>query len=138
MPQKMSWHSGYSVGNARLDKQHRKLLALCNKAADCLEDDSAGGREQFHLILNDLCIYVEEHFHTEQTLLARHRYPGLTGHQAEHEEYQAKLVGLLYSAGCGMIDKEDLRRYLSDWWIHHILESDRQYSPIFSSAQVAQ
>ena len=138
MPQKMNWHSAYSVGNASLDKQHKKLLSLCNKAADCLEDDDTKGREQFHLILNDLCGYVEEHFRTEEALLVKHRYPGLTGHQAEHEVYQAKLVGLLYSAGCGMIDKEDLRRYLSDWWIHHILESDRQYSPIFSSAQVAQ
>ncbi|MCX7162301.1 MAG: bacteriohemerythrin [Betaproteobacteria bacterium] len=138
MPQKMTWHSGYSVGNAGLDEQHKQLLALCNKAADCMEDDSARGREQFHVILNDLCIYAEQHFRTEEVLLGQHHYAGLTGHKAEHEDYQAKLVGFLYSASFGIIDKEGLRRYLSDWWIHHILESDMQYRPLFARAHAAQ
>ena len=128
MAQEFSWNPAYSVGNVLLDKQHQKLLALCAEAAACMADDSRAGKEQFHAILHELCNYADVHFETEEALLARHNYPGLSEQHAEHTEYRAQLCDFLFAATTGTLDKAGLHQYLSIWWQHHILESDMQYS----------
>ncbi len=126
--QKFSWTPEYSVGNVLLDQQHKKLLALCADAANCMEDNSKAGRELFHSILHELCNYADIHFQTEENLLAGHNYPGLSEQKSEHTEYRAQLCDFLFAATTGTIDKTGLHQYLSVWWQHHILESDMQYS----------
>jgi hemerythrin len=121
------WNPDYSVGNDILDRQHQKLLALCNQAVDCLEDESPEGRGQFHLILNDLVAYADEHFLTEENLLREKNYPQLSEQKAEHHFYLERISQFLYSASEGNIDKTGLCKYLSNWWSSHILESDMQY-----------
>lgn len=133
MGYQMTWDERFSVGNATLDAEHRKLLALCAQAADCLEDDNREGRLLFHSILNELCVYAEQHFHTEEAILNQHNYPQLAEQRAEHLEYQTQLAEFLYAATTGTIDKVGLHRYLSDWWQHHILESDMLYKAHISS-----
>jgi hemerythrin len=127
MAQKFSWDPSYSVGNALLDQQHQKLLALCADTTACMETDSPAGREHFHAILHELCNYADVHFHAEEELLAQHHYPGLSTQQAEHSEYRAQLAEFLYAATIGTLDKTGLQQYLGTWWQHHILESDMQY-----------
>ena len=121
------WNPDYSVGNDILDRQHQKLLALCNQAVDCLEDESLEGREQFHLILNDLVAYADEHFLTEENLLSEKNYPQLSEQKAEHHFYLERISEILFLAVKGNIDKIGLCKYLSNWWSSHILESDMQY-----------
>ena len=136
MIQKISWDSSYSVGNAILDQQHQQLLAICAELADCLADDSRRGREQFHSILHDLSIYADTHFCTEETLLSQCAYPLLDEQKAEHDEYRNQLCELLFSATEGDINKVGLQRYLNEWWLHHILESDMKYRNFLQSKPV--
>lgn len=127
MENNMGWNESYSVGNATLDNEHKKLLALCAQAAACMEDNSFEGISLFHSILNDLCLYADRHFQTEEAILARNAYPQLAQQRSEHEEYKAQLADFLFAATSGTIDKEGLHQYLSNWWQHHILESDMLY-----------
>jgi len=122
------WQPSYSVGHRVLDEQHKKLLDLCQQAIQCMSDDSRDGLDLFHDILNDLSSYVNEHFRTEEALLALCGYPQLEQHKEEHTDYQLKLTDFLLSATLGEINKEGLHHYLSHWWSEHILGSDRQYT----------
>ncbi len=123
----VSWHESYSVGNETLDMQHRKILDLCSRAIDCLEDDTLEANEEAHLILSELKSYVDIHFRTEEGILSACHYPKLAEQKAEHLEYSRQLTELLYAATRGVIDKAGICVLLSRWWRGHILDSDRLY-----------
>ena len=125
--EKINWQPNYSVGNSILDEQHKQLLSLCNKAVDCMQSNSPESRANFHLILNDLANYAENHFRMEEDILARCNYPLLESHKAEHIAYQVRLTDFLLEATTGKIDKAGLSQYLAQWWRDHILCSDKQY-----------
>jgi hemerythrin-like metal-binding protein len=128
MDSEVIWDESYSVGHETLDLQHRKILELCARAIDCLDDDRVEALGQAHLILNELQSYVDIHFRTEEQILTACHYPRLAEQQAEHREYSRQLTELLYAATQGMIDKAGICVFLSRWWRGHILESDKQYS----------
>jgi hemerythrin len=121
------WDNSYSVGNETLDQQHRKILVLCARAIDCLENDDAGTDEQAHLILNELKFYVDLHFRTEEQILSLCHYPDLAEQKAEHLEYSRRLTEMFYAATQGLIDKAGICVFLSSWWRGHILGSDMLY-----------
>lgn len=119
------WKDEYSVGNAELDAQHKKLMEICNRAQACLEQSEAG---DLHLILNELAEYAKYHFRTEERLLEECGCPQLDSQQKGHLAYEEQLVELMLEATSGVPDKVAIHRHVSDWWLHHILGSDRQYT----------
>lgn len=126
-PEPAMWDQRFSVGNALLDEQHKRLLALCERVAACLADDSAQSTKDFHTILAELFFYVENHFRDEEAMLSQRRYPKLAEQQAEHDDYTKGLAEFLYAESKNIIDKAALHQFLSAWWSRHILESDMQY-----------
>lgn len=124
----ITWLPAYSVGNPVLDKQHQRLLSLCNEALVCISSNSLESRAIFHNILNDLVNYTELHFRTEEHLLAQCNYPLLETHKAEHVAYQVRLTDFLLEATLGTLDKTGLHHYLSTWWYDHILGTDKRYA----------
>lgn len=131
--QKITWQPNYSVGNPVLDEQHKQLLRICNQAIECMDSDTPESRAAFHLILNDLFNYTENHFRTEEGLLEKFNYPLLDEHKAEHLAYQEKLTDFLLEATQGKINQAALLNYLSAWWREHILCSDKQYKQTLNS-----
>jgi hemerythrin len=133
MPIRVQWDSSFSVGNELLDRQHQRLLGLCNDMAECL----TAGREEalfrFHEILYQLTQYAREHFKTEENLLERYRYSGLTSHLVDHSAYEEKMADWAYSATMDFIDMREVQRFLAVWWRDHILVSDMQYKPLLVS-----
>ena len=123
------WDERLSVGNTLLDSQHQHLLAQCNLIAECIVDNSEQGNAQFHDILNALVRYAQEHFKTEETLMAQGGYPDLEAHKREHAEFEERLAEFLSSASLGHLDKAGLQRLLNDWLADHILRSDQLYRP---------
>lgn len=129
-----NWKPSYSVGNPMMDAQHKKLLALCVRAAECLEEDSEETNERFHAILLELETYAREHFHAEESLLRESGYPQLTEHMEEHARYLQQLRNLLTAAKGTAVDKVSLCLCLTDWWSCHILEVDMSYRSCIAKA----
>ncbi len=50
------WCEIYSVGNAIIDQQHKKLLMLCAESAKCLESTDPEGGEKFHNLLHEMAV----------------------------------------------------------------------------------
>jgi hemerythrin len=133
---RISWQPGFSVGNAILDRQHKKLLELCGRACDCLEDNSRQSVEQVHHILHDLCTYTDQHFRTEEAILEQRNCPQLAEQKEEHIAYSERLADLLFEAGNGVVDKVSLYLFLSGWWQHHILVSDMKFKAFLQDASI--
>lgn len=131
----LTWQESYSVGNAELDDQHKKLLQLCNRVSQCKQDNSPESISNFHLILNDLAAYANIHFRIEESMLAQAKYPLLDEQIKEHTAYSESIAEFLFSATMGMIDKDGLAQYLEIWWIKHILDSDMQYKSLLAPKQ---
>ena len=122
------WKPEYSVGNRTLDSQHQKLLQLCKCVSQYLCDGTKASIETFHSILSELAFYADKHFELEEEVLRRVGYPHLQQQIQEHNAYREWLTEFLFVAMYGNIDKPSLQKYLEQWWISHILDSDMQYT----------
>ena len=135
MKHALSWNPSYSVGNATLDKQHRKLLELCSQIADCVDDDGPDSSERFHRILNDVGDYTFQHFQSEEAFLSKHNYPQFAAHKREHMRFLSQLSRFLFATNEGQLDKAGLHRILSEWLSAHMLGSDMQYRDFIQAAR---
>ena len=123
------WSESLSVGHPVLDGQHKRLLRICQHLGNTIDDDSPDGVEQFHIVLNDLAEYANEHFSTEERILREHSYPDLAAQVEEHFEYRSRLAQFLMEATKGYLNRQELQLFLGAWWKEHIIASDKLYSP---------
>jgi hemerythrin len=116
--------TGFEIGIAEIDAQHRRLFDLLNQ----LRSWSGKGYEYAATIdtLNELADYTHTHFAIEESLMRMLRYPDINVHIAEHERLKKMLEEYRHS-----ILKEGSRIELSDfiksWLIDHISKVDRKY-----------
>lgn len=116
------WKQEYSVGNERLDEQHRGLIQLI----DMLEDESRMGE-----VLDRLDRYVDEHFREEEAMLEKADYPDIAAHKRQHkafEEWLAVSRRAYREPDVSSILAESIRAYLKSWLVNHIMVSDKDYS----------
>ncbi len=121
------WSQAVSVDNELLDKQHKDLLSICDKAAELLEEKGSKGKRQFHAVLNDVFEKAIQHLSAEEEILLKHNYPKLADHKNEHRQLLSQLTETLLSAAGGVINKDQLYKLLHDWLTEHELGADMEY-----------
>jgi len=127
---KLDWKPIYSVGVKQLDQQHESLLQLINDLS--IENPNRSIKRCF-LILNDLIQYAQSHFATEEALMEQYGYGELISHRNEHEAFMAKIFELNQSLTDRSSDIfPDLIMFLKDWYISHVLGTDRNYISLFN------
>jgi len=124
MPNTPTWSDDLSVGNYIIDEQHKRLIALCARAADCASATTPEALREFHEILNDLARQTGEHFNDEEDLLIKNGCPNVTEQIAEHNEYREMVVNLLVDGTAGLLDRAKLYQVANDYLIKHMLEMD--------------
>jgi hemerythrin-like metal-binding protein len=123
-----AWRQEYSVLNAEVDEQHRRLFALIDALDEgvsslesCIDEDAAVAK---------LEAFARFHFETEERLMEASAYPGLAEHRREHELLRAELGGYRRRLTCGDAEAaSQLDGFLKDWILRHTLLIDRQYMP---------
>jgi len=130
----VEWKPAYSVGNLTLDSQHKKLLLLCNQlAANVLVSDSEKA-DDFHRILHELSEYSRDHFETEEAILKKLRSPDLVAQKEDHLEYTKLIAETTYlSSMSGFVDRLELQKFVSQWWVEHILQKDMVFRELIVS-----
>ena len=128
--EKIDWNPSFSVGVKLLDEQHKRILDMYNLL---ISDSEATVRsETISELLDRLTKYAAEHFQTEERLLEEYGYPDLARHKVEHKEYRIRVVELCQSA---TIHEEsvpaELLKFMRDWWMNHILNTDMKYRSFF-------
>jgi len=119
------WSPEFSVGNDLLDKQHQILIVQINRLADWI--DGPASSSTYHDILNELAMYSQVHFKSEELMLQRIRYAELNSQIDEHDSYVAYLTDVMLNSLRNVIDKVHLQAFLVDWWSNHIQVSDMKY-----------
>ena len=130
MIEPMEWNDSFSVGVARLDEQHRRLIDMLNKM---IRDPAATTRsETVADVLTDMTNYAQEHFKSEEDLMIAHDYPRLDEHKHQHLGFQEKAARLCLATVKGRTSvPHELLEYLQQWLIRHILQTDMAFKPFF-------
>lgn len=131
----MKWDSSFAIGIEVIDNQHKKifehLLAI---------ENSVTKRDPWHILrffLTQLAEYMKFHLAVEEALLQIIRYPDYAEHCAEHARLmdqiaelqdQLEQAGLPRTPGGKPVPAENLVAFFEDWFIRHVLRSDREYA----------
>jgi hemerythrin len=131
----ITWSDTMSVGVARIDKEHQKLIELIN----LLHAEMSHGKSNQVMgkVLEELIAYTKTHFATEETLFRTHGYPDATAHKNEHDGLTKKVLDVQaeFKAGKTFIGVATLN-FLRDWLTQHILKQDMAYKLFFGSKGV--
>ncbi len=119
------WNKNLEVGNATIDSQHEKLVALINRVHASMtakDKDEVVGK-----VLSEMIEYTEYHFRFEEGLMNRAGYPLAPAHKIEHTKFVDKVREFQskFKAGKAAVNVE-LMFFLSSWLRTHILEEDRK------------
>lgn len=122
------WKEDYLVGIKEIDKQHKMIFDIANRASEILhkakETDEYKVSER---IVNELKEYTIYHFYTEEEYMLSINYKGIFWHKMEHENFIKRI---------NSIKIKDLQnnqeRYVTEileliisWITKHILIKDK-------------
>ncbi len=123
------WSESMSVGESRLDADHKALIRLINRLHDSLEAgaESAVLGEVFDRLIN----YTRFHFTREGKVMQACRFPHAEAHEEEHAGFtrHIKEVRDRYARNADPALIRGLLDYLKVWLSHHILIQDMAYKP---------
>jgi hemerythrin len=124
----IEWSEELSVGIQEIDEQHKVLVNCVNELHDAL--DQKRGFEVTAGILSKLDEYTRVHFAVEESLMRIMGYPEYERHKKEHDNLIEQLTTIRekYTADHHSVTFE-LMYFLKQWLTHHILETDKHYSP---------
>jgi hemerythrin-like metal-binding protein len=131
----VAWSNQYSVGVARIDSEHQKLLAMLNDLQAAMMEGR--GRAVIGKILDDLASYTVTHFANEEKLLQLYSYPDFDRHKAIHDKLVAQVNSLQqeFRSGNATVSLEVLS-FLQNWLVDHIVGVDQKYAPHLHAAGV--
>jgi hemerythrin len=120
------WHHIYSVGDAEIDSQHKRLFDIANRYHDAFTTHR--NNETLMSIFYELIDYTVTHFSAEEQFMQRNQFPGLLQHKEQHQ----KLVKLVLNYKT-LLERRDpgaeqrAMDFIRLWLNGHILGSDRNY-----------
>jgi len=131
----VTWSDRYSVGIARIDSEHQKLIGLVNDLYAAMLEGR--GKAVVDQVLHGMADYTQSHFVNEERLMRLHSYPGYEAHKAEHEKLTAQVKHLQEEARSGKtVVSMEVMRFLQHWVVDHIVGVDKQYSAHLRAAGV--
>ena len=118
---KFVWEENYTVGNPKLDDQHKGILEMANQLPEV-----ADGRDTRSIIMQ-LYKYVREHFSHEEKMMKSINFPLISEQQLLHENFITELNNISSEP----IDSDErlhtLKKFIYDWLINHIMYEDKKY-----------
>jgi hemerythrin len=83
------WTEAYKVNIEELDEQHQEFFDVVNELEQALRVGE--GNAAIDRILDRLVTYAGLHFAAEESLMERHKFPGLTTHRIQHDTFRKKM-----------------------------------------------
>lgn len=125
----MTWEDRYSVNVNEVDGQHQEIFRLANVLNDSLAEDRAVIAEK----LNDLVVYVVDHFATEEKYMQETGYPNYDAHKQLHTDLLDQVGAVVAKFNDGEAEiTEEITAFVRDWLYQHIPNIDKQYGPYFN------
>lgn len=124
----VEWENAFSVGHVLMDTHHRIFFGMVKEFSEQSENcDFYAIRKR----IDFLAEYTVMHLAAEEKLMQEVNYPELENHKAIHEAFtsQVQTIRDAYSANPGSITAEHILKLMQDWFVHHIMDTDKGYMP---------
>jgi hemerythrin len=127
----IKWRDSYSTGIDAVDEEHKKLIDLIEAMHTSIRDKEP--KETVEKVLAEVVEYTKTHFSNEEALMQDTLYTAVDEHIIEHQklikevgEYRERLLNDFPDG------RQELYRFLREWLINHILESDKKFGAYIS------
>ena len=128
----IEWDPSFSVGSARMDSDHQRLIGLLNRVYDAWHDGE--GVAELGWLFDELLAYADTHFAAEEMALQSKGYPRLEKQQTDHLRLKASVIDFrnrhLGGAEPAALT-EEMTLFLKGWLLEHILGEDTLYKSYF-------
>jgi hemerythrin len=126
----VAWSDDFLVGNGQIDEQHKELVKMTNEFYAGVQMGGVMAKVFFMKTIQGAVHYVKTHFSTEEEIMLKADYPYFTDHKKQHEDFVTEVTQQVQN-----FEREDnpdpagFVRYLMDWVLLHIAETDKKYVP---------
>jgi hemerythrin len=119
------WDPVMCAGLDFMDEDHRELMGEIEGLTRAIADGKLGdvGAAAFRRLIER----TRAHFLEEEAYMRDSAFPGYAEHKAEHEDFleHLELFARRFGSG-GVALHEDMMRFVTLWFLGHILGSDRR------------
>ena len=132
------WDPSLSVGEEKIDEQHRTLISQIQKLSAILSSIGGVDMSQLRSANNFLYVYIKEHFSYEESVMEKVGYPDIALHRKLHqkmikfyEDFQKELREEMKSKDFSSFEVKDLLTKINDYlkaWVNHIRVVDHKYA----------
>jgi hemerythrin-like metal-binding protein len=120
----ITWTSNYNIGISEVDAQHKRLIEIINEIYESVNNGKEN--EIIHRIINELVDYYITHFSVEEKIMSEYGYVSYLSHKKEHNDFKNVIQAYQKKIESGqLVVSMDMVKYLKDWFIKHILVSDK-------------
>ncbi|EGA4767605.1 bacteriohemerythrin [Campylobacter jejuni] len=116
------WDKTFSVHNAKIDEQHKKLFELAGKVEFMF--DKPVYKDDVKALLAEFFNYMKDHFNDEEKYMKLIGYPDLEEHKRIHKEIIQSMIDLIKNIKSTNDLKEKLYTVSKKWLLEHILYED--------------
>lgn len=120
-----NWDKTLETGNETIDTQHKQLIETLNKLI--VAHNEKKGPAVLSSTLEFMTNYVVQHFHDEEELQLKYKYPGYEDHKNKHNNFKfvvKDLTDRLNEEGYTDALVEKTISTVADWLITHIKGDD--------------
>ena len=117
-----------AIGIAKIDEQHKQLIALSNSLVAMPPDST---KEQLEQCFYAIRFYLKSHFSDEERIMQKMSFPGIESHTRDHNSCLDKLGELeavFKAEGTSPALQMRLAKFFSTWFLNHIKTEDAKYS----------
>jgi hemerythrin len=129
----VAWSDDFSVSNKKIDGQHKELVRMTNEFYAGVQMGGVLAKVHFMKTIQGAVQYVKTHFATEEEIMEKVNYPNFAEHKQQHEAFVNEVAHQVEN-----FEKEDnpdpagFVKYLMDWVLQHIADSDKKYQPFIA------
>ena len=123
------WKDEYAVNFELIDNQHKELVRMTNSLFEGCKMGSTAADNAFMQTIRGAVEYAQTHFYTEEKYMKQVNYPDLAAHKQEHDSFVSTVVAAVKDFEEGKSEPISLARFLKQWLLTHIAQSDKKYSP---------
>ncbi|ACB76342.1 bacteriohemerythrin [Opitutus terrae] len=120
----IAWSATYETGEARVDQDHRRLVAMLNELEEAIT--KGRGSKVISDTLEGLRTYAATHFTYEEGCMHRHQCVMAETNKTAHRRFLEMLerAKTRLSGGGSALAAQQVHRELCDWIVNHVLKVD--------------
>lgn len=124
----IEWNDSYSVGDKKLDEQHKRWIKFYNQLDEAIREKSP---QEFQKakeeILKEMIEYVDYHFKYEEEVMRNLHYAEVNKHWRIHKNFRDKIYRLYRDHLDGeLVLNREMMDMMKEWIVDHILKEDRK------------